>query len=231
MQLLDAWTSRDLHTFCKLLKEPDVSADHLYDPPHFATCLYLTCNEEGGAQYASALLEAGADPNNLHRIRKEAPIHVAALCGRFEVLNVLLSNPQTDVNIKDDFGNTALHLIAKQRLRNVSDNPVNKRIQCMKLLMKRSGIDPNIVNKNGYTAVHLGAAFDCEMMVQTILKIAGNDLDIDARKINRKSARDTILQKYPEFAALLPEQKRDGNTKPTVYSSTQFRYLYLGDFN
>jgi hypothetical protein len=44
IQLLDAWRSRDLGTFCDL-KKPGVSANHRYDDPYLATFLYLTCKE------------------------------------------------------------------------------------------------------------------------------------------------------------------------------------------
>jgi ankyrin repeat protein len=230
IQLLDAWTSRDFPTFCDLLKQPGVSADHWYDDPHLATCLYLTCKEEDGAQYASALLEAGAQPNNLNRIRKKAPIHVAAEFARVEVLKVLLSNPSTDVNIMDNFGNTALHLIAKQKLKNASEETVNKYKHCIRLLMNQSGINVNTLNRKGYTAVHLGAQNDATEMVHTILVHAGDDLDVDSFKApNGKTGRDTILEKCPEFASLLPEHGRV--TKKTIDSSTLFQCLYHRDFD
>jgi hypothetical protein len=46
-----------------------------------------------------------------------------------------------------------------------------------------------------------------------------------------KSARDTVLQKYPEFADLLPEHGRDGDTKQITGSSTLFQYLYCQDID
>lgn len=227
IQLLDAWRSRDLPTFCDLLKKPGVSADHWYDDPILATCLYLICKEEDGAQYANALLQAGADPGNLNHVRRESPIHVAAKLGRDEVLKVLLSDPRTDVNIKDDFGNTPLHLIAKQKLKGASEDIINKYKLCIKLLMNQNGINLNIVNRQGYTAVHLGAVNDAKVVVQTILEIAGDDLDVDNSKPRMvKSARDTIHQKYPEFADLLPEHGRHGDSKQTIDSSTLFEHLY-----
>jgi ankyrin repeat protein len=209
-----------------------VSADHWYDDPHLATCLYLTSKEDDGAQYASALLEAGAQPNNLNGIRKKAPIHIAAESAKVEVLKVLLSNPRTDVNILDNYGNTPLHLIAKQKLKDASEDIVDKYKHCIRLLMNQSGINVNTVNRKGYTAVHFGAQNDAKEVVQTILEHAGNDLDVDNLKtLNGKSARDTILQKYPEFACLLPEHRRAVDTKQSIDSSTLFQYLYHRDFD
>lgn len=232
VQLLDAWTSRDFPTFCNLLKHPDVSADHWYDEPHLATCLYLASKENDGAQYAKALLEAGAQPNNLNGVRKKAPIHVAAESAGDEVLKILLSNPHTDINILDNFGNTPLHIIAKQKLKGASEDVINKYRFCIQLLLNQDGINLNIANRKGYTAVHFAAQNDAKEVLQTILEHAGDDLDIDSLKaVNGKSARETILQKYPEFAELLPEQGRTGDRKQTVDSSTLFQYLYHRDCN
>jgi ankyrin repeat protein len=232
IELLEAWTARDLPKFCELLKQPGVSPDYWYDDPHLATCLYLSSKEEDGAQYAAALLQAGAEPNNLNRIRKKAPIHVAAESARVEVLKVLLSHPSTDVNIMDNFGNTPLHLIAKHKLKDASEETVNKYKECVRLLMNQSGINVNTVNRKGYTAVLFGAQTGAKEILKTILEHAGDDLDVDTLKtLSGKSARDTILEKCPEIAYLLPEHGRVRSTKETIDSGTLFRYLYHRDFD
>jgi len=76
-QLLNAWKSKDFDSFCKLLKQPDVSADHWYGEPVHATLLYLACKDDA-VEYVGALLDAKAQPNNLNQIRNKAPIHIAA---------------------------------------------------------------------------------------------------------------------------------------------------------
>jgi ankyrin repeat protein len=227
IQLLEAWMSRDFRLFCSLLKQPDVLPDHWYDDPHLATCLYLACKEDDGAQYAEALLAAGAQPNNLNGIRKKAPIHVAAESASVDVLKVLLKNPDTDINILDNFGNTPLHLIAKQKLKNAHTDVVKKYKNCIQLLMNQDGINLNVGNKKGYTAIHVAAQNDAKEIVQAILEHAGDDLDIDSLKAsNGKTARETILEKNPELTELLPEQGIAGNRKQTVDNSTVFQYLY-----
>jgi ankyrin repeat protein len=231
MQLMDAWISRDFPTFCNLLGQPDVSADHWYDDTHLATLLYLTCKAEDGAQYASALLEAGAEPNNLNRIRKKSPLHIAAESASVQALKVLLSNPNTDVNIMDNFGNTPLHLLAKQKLKDVPKETVNKYKQCIRLLLNHSGINVNTVNRKGFTAIHLGAQSGDKEMVHTILEHAGEDLDVDNFKTrNGKCARDIILENFPEFSSLLPEHGRVGDRKKIMDINTLFLCLFKLDF-
>lgn len=231
-QLLNAWKSKDLDSFCKLLKQPDVSADHWYGEPVHATLLYLACKDDA-VKYVQALLNAKAQPNNLNQIRNKAPIHIAAERAEHEVLEALLEDERTDVNILDNFGDTPLHIIAKQKLKSQSEDTVSKYIYCIQLLMCHKGIKVNVCNKKGYTAVHYAALNSTEQAVQTILKCAGDDIDIDTYKagLKEKSARETILENFPELAELLPEEGRPGNKKETVDSSTLFKYLYERDFD
>lgn len=226
IQLLDAWISRDYRTFCSLLEQEVVSPDYWYDDPHLATCLYLACKEEDGAQWAEALLKAKADPNNMNGVHKEAPIHVAAESARGDLLKVLLSSSRTNINIQDNFGNTPLHILAKQKCED-SSTDVNKCKYCIQLLMNQDGIDLNIGNRTSYTAIHNAAYFGPKEIVETILEQAGDDLDIDTlTAANGKNARETILEKYPELAKLLPEQGRAQKEKGAVDKSVLFQYLY-----
>lgn len=231
-QLLNAWKSKDFDSFCKLLKQPDVSPDHWYGEPVQATLLYLACKDDA-LEYVRALLNAKAQPNNLNQIRHKAPIHIAAEHAKLEALKALLEDERTDVNILDSFGDTPLHIIAKQKLKSQSEDTVSKYINCIQLLMCHKGFKVNVCNKKDYTAVHYAALNSTEQVVQTILKYAGDDLDIDTYKagLKKKSARETILENFPKLTELLPEEGRPRNKKETVDSSTLFKYLYERDFD
>jgi len=231
-QLLNAWKSKDFTSFCKLLEHPDVSADHWYGEPVQATLLYLACKDDA-VEYVRALLDAGAQPNNVNQMRYKAPIHIAAERAKREVLEALLEDERTDVNILDSFGDTPLHIIAKQKLKGQSEDIVSKYIHCIRRLVYHKGINVNVCNKNGYTPVHYAALHSTEQVVQTILLCAGDDLDIDTYKAGlkeKKSARETILKNFPKLAELLPEEGRPRNKKEAVDSSILFKYLYERDF-
>ncbi|XP_069672285.1 transient receptor potential cation channel protein painless-like [Periplaneta americana] len=229
-QLLDAWLSRNLSSFCDVLKQVNVFPDNFYDDPYHATCLYLACKEEDGSEYVKALLDAGSDANSINRVHKKAPIHVAVDSARDEVLKVLLSNSKIDINIKDNFGNTPLHVIAKHKLKGETEDVINKYKHCIQLLMNQDGINPNIVNRKGYTALHFAAQNDAKDVVQTILEHAGDDIDVDNTKaLNGKTARETIIHKWPEFAELLPEAGNVEDRKRNVDVSVLFNYLYHRD--
>lgn len=231
-QLMNAWKSRDFDTFCKLLKQPDVSADHWYGEPVRATLLYLTCKDDA-VEYVRALLNAKAEPNNLNQIRNKAPIHIAAEYAKYEVLKALLEDKRTDVNIRDSFGDTPLHVIARRKLKGQSEDTVSQYIHCIQLVMHHKQIKVNVCNKKDYTPVHYAALNGTEQIVKTILKCAGDDLDIDTSKagLTEKSAREIILENFPKLAELLPEQGRPGNSKETLGSSALFKYLYERDFD
>jgi len=227
-QLLNAWKSKDYDSFRKLLKQPVVSADHWYGEPVHATLLYLACKDDA-VDYVQALLEAKVQPNNLNQIRNKAPIHIAAERAKPEVLEALLKDKRTDVNILDNSGDTPLHIIAKKKLKSQSEDTIH----CIQFLMQHKGIKVNVCNKKGYTPVHYAALYSTEQVVKTILECAGDDLDIDTYKagLKEKSAREIILENFPELAELLPEEGRPGNKKETVDSSTLFKYLYERDFD
>ena len=232
IQLMNSWKAKDLDTFCKLLKHPDVSADYWYGDPVHATLLYLACKDDA-IEYVRALLNAKAEPNNLNQIRNKAPIHVAAESVRYEVLEALLEDQRTDVNILDNFGDTPLHIIAKQKLRGQSEEVVYKYIRCIQLLMHHKKIKVNVSNKKGYTPLHYAALHGTKQVVQAILKCAGDDLDIDTSKagLSNKSARELVLENFPELAQLLPEQGRAGSNKEAIDSGILFKYLYERDFD
>jgi ankyrin repeat protein len=73
---------------------------------------------------------------------------------------MLLLDKRTDVNIVDNFGNTPLHLIAKQKLKVASEDIINKYKHCIWLLMNQNGINLKIFNRKGYTAVHFRGDLD-----------------------------------------------------------------------
>ncbi|KAJ9590672.1 hypothetical protein L9F63_016300 [Diploptera punctata] len=227
-QLLEAWQSRDIDTFRSLLQDPEVSPDHWYDD-HNATCLYLVVKEDQGAPFAKALIESGAQINISNPSRKKYPVHVAAEYAQDEILEILLSSSDINVNVLDGSGDTPLHIIAKHKTKNDSQDTLNRYKHCVHLLMNQSGIDPNITNKKGYTAVQWAAQFGSKELLQTILENAGDDLDVDSCRtlLKAKTAREFILEKYPELSELLPETQE--NRKYKVDVNNLFQHLYRNE--
>ncbi|XP_014237512.1 ankyrin-1-like [Trichogramma pretiosum] len=104
----------------------------------------------GHKKATESLLRAGADPN-LANDKGETPLHV--ICRRadgcdivevfFKVVRELRGKPQVQVDARDCYGNTALHLAVRHR-------------STMKFsILLVNGADPNLADNVGCTALHL----------------------------------------------------------------------------
>lgn len=90
------------------------------------------------------LMECKANPN-LKNKDGQTPIHLVAHCGGVESMKCLLSNENADVQEKDNFWQTPLHLAAD-----------NDDYEIIQLLMERKS-NPNFKNMRGQTPIHLVA--------------------------------------------------------------------------
>ncbi|XP_050725018.1 uncharacterized protein LOC127002844 [Eriocheir sinensis] len=82
-------------------------------PRSFYTALHLA-TENNFPKLMTALLEAGADPNNQDHSRSMfCPLHYAAQKGNAEVVKALVEKGANPNAKEGQFGNTALHLLAK----------------------------------------------------------------------------------------------------------------------
>ncbi|MDR2807021.1 MAG: ankyrin repeat domain-containing protein [Puniceicoccales bacterium] len=85
-----------------------------------------------------------------------------------------LINKGVNINVKDNAGNTLLHVAMLQ------GNP-----KIVKLLLKQPGIDVNAQNKNRNTPLHLAAKSNNEKIVELLLSKSG--IDINAQNKNRST--------------------------------------------
>ncbi|PSN40730.1 hypothetical protein C0J52_16788 [Blattella germanica] len=114
--LLESLLSRDIITFQKLLKDPQVNPSHKYGYPHWSTCLEIASRHKGCEEFIRALLQSGVKPN-INVIVPE-PIHYAASRENDDTLRILLyerciallfSRSDMDVNRPNKKGCTALY--------------------------------------------------------------------------------------------------------------------------
>ncbi|XP_014207713.1 ankyrin-3-like [Copidosoma floridanum] len=156
---------------------------------------------------AKALLDAGATVDNAFFDSNESPLHIAAYHGSLDVLELLLSQRDLDVNQVDCSGNTVLHS-ATACLPVVNDNTrvlealinaganVNaannegwtpllyaRKLNEVKLLLDR-GANVNATSNSGQTALHQAVVNHAGVEVIRGLLVAGcdvNRLDRDHR--------------------------------------------------
>lgn len=209
-QLASAYRNQDMETFSELLSgsPPEVDPDHWFDDPNFATMLDLASRDEGRAEYVRVLLDAGADPNRLNRVRKKAPIHLAAEAGNAASLAQLLAAKGLDVNKQDSAGCTALHLAAKEdaaQSGRAREELQHRYRRCVQLLMQHPEVNVNKPSRKGHTAIHLAAIHATPDMVRLMLAAGGSRLDVDSYEdATGETARQLIAAKYPQLARLLP---------------------------
>jgi ankyrin repeat protein len=94
------------------------------------------------------LLNAGADVNMKYGENNSIPLITACYDGNFNIVQILLSSPNKNVNLIDDNGDTPLTAAIESTMKN--ENPVscNDAIKIIKLLI-HSGADVNLKNSEG----------------------------------------------------------------------------------
>jgi ankyrin repeat protein len=124
------------------------------------------------------LVERGADPairnnNSLTLIHVAAVNHIDS-----DILNLLLSSEKVDINeTTSEYGWTALHLAVRD------SNTATAEF----LLSNRA--NPNIANQNGYTPLHLAAAYAKDMNIVELL-VNHKDVDVNLMDDDGRNALD-----------------------------------------
>ncbi len=111
-------------------------------------------------------------------------IHQAARFSTPEILNIIL-NKNYDGNIKNNNGNTALHIIA------ATEKPGKHFNNNIKLLLENNA-DPFIKNKDGLNAIDLALQATNQKFIEELLKVYEKDH-------NLKGMYDKVLKAYPEL--------------------------------
>ena len=140
------------------------------------------------------LLDAGADPN-VKDTCDDTALMIASARGHLQVVQVLLENPQTDPNLKneewgDGYGSTAL-----------IDASGRGHSQVVKTLLSHPKIDPNLRERDGFTALHLASYHGYSRVVKLLLKHPNIDISIenDGEETAWDIASAEILEKFPEL--------------------------------
>ncbi|KAJ9598299.1 hypothetical protein L9F63_010977, partial [Diploptera punctata] len=222
-KLLESLLFRDILAFRELVKHPEVDPSYKYGKPHWSTCLEIASRLKDCAEFTKALLQAGVKPN-LNTIIPE-PIHYAASKGNDETLRILLLDKRTKINAVDSFGRTALHCAAKNFGQS---NDAERYERCIALLISQPNMDVNRPNKKGCTAVYEAAHFGGKEAVVAMLKHGAHILDLDSSRGVGKSARQVIIERYPDLKNILPPLKVEqlqSNAHTQLLAALQHRQL------
>lgn len=104
---------------------------------------------------------------NARTPQRRGPLHLAAEAGNIAALRHLLSQPELDVNMTDSQGDTALHL--------------SEDIDVVTLLLEK-GVNADIQNVDGNTALHCALERRCEELTQLLFTSTNLDGDMPNKK-------------------------------------------------
>lgn len=124
------------------------------------TPLHNAC-EDGDAQTVEALLKMGADVNECDEAGVSA-LATAASWGHVDVCRLLLANG-ANVMKADKLGDTALHEAARA-----------DELDVVEVLCEAPGMDVNVKNKHGCTALHVASHAGKGAMVKLLIRLGAS---------------------------------------------------------
>ncbi len=155
-------------------------------------------------EFAKKLLELGANPNEEDAYNNLA-LHHAAATGNEELLTLLLSRDDVDINAHGHANNTALHYAA-----------FHNQLNTLKCLIK-NGAKLNLQNKDGHTALHKAASFS-RLPVYKALLLAGIDRTIknNAGKTASQTSESTYIRIVDSEIDALPQNTQQDESLATL---------------
>ncbi|XP_066999976.2 transient receptor potential cation channel protein painless-like [Anabrus simplex] len=231
-QLLMALKKGFYDVFCALLKQVDsygnpvLDPNHWYDSPVQSTCLEMACYMPDREKFVLALLQAGADANMVNPIDEKSPLHVAVSVGNHAAVKQILfaENTNVNINVLDKLGKAPLHYSVE--LNDVDESTGNNRLKCLALLLNRVDLNVNILDKDGKTAIILALACRNKQAVDQMIRHGVHTPDLDTfLGFDRKSAREDIMNEFPELRSCLPPPQVFQSPKQSSVAML-FQYLY-----
>ncbi|KAK2608127.1 hypothetical protein N8I77_006760 [Diaporthe amygdali] len=123
---------------------------------------------------------------------RRGPLHLAAEAGNIPALNVLLAQPDLDINMKDVHGDTALHLAQNDEV--------------IDLLLDKA-LDANVQNIDGNTALHCELARRLMVLTQPLFTHTRLDADMPNKKgeqLVHIAAAQRSIEVFKHLAATPP---------------------------
>ena len=162
-----------------------------YTPLHWAAD--ETTN--GGAEVAVLLLILGSNPNVQNEFEEETPLHLAAEAGKIKVVSALLSDAETDLNVKNENGKTPLYLAVEAG-----------EIGVVSALLADDRTDLNATSESGKTPLYLAVEEENTEMVSALL--ADDRVQVNHKNSNGDSALDLAAKE--QSRDLAPKLREKG---------------------
>ena len=144
----------------------------------------IWASSQGHVEVVRALLNHNGDDVNATDNKGVTALILASEYGHPEVVRALLKHDGLDVNIQDNFGRTAL-MLASSQMEVIPDvdwmecfrMQAQGRLQVVRALLNHDGVDVNINNNFGYTALALASMYGKSEVVRALLEHESVDVN------------------------------------------------------
>jgi hypothetical protein len=207
IRLLAALQHDDYNSFWE--NRNNQNPDPWYDEPYHSSLLEIACQKTNKKWFVENLLQIGADPNNKNCATGITLIHATARSGNLEMLEMLLKEETTNVNVKDNEDRTILHWWARVSEKNPDDK---KRLEnCFNLILKKSFHEErSFKDKDSSGNTPFSTAVDREYRDRIILMLDTDTDETASAHINQvlESANKSLLEAILDYCF-------DSNNEPT----------------
>ncbi|BES90102.1 Transient receptor potential cation channel protein [Nesidiocoris tenuis] len=189
--LVQAMRFDDENKFNRILTTENVNVNKVYEKGAFyGTLLDLCCMEKYKSNYIGALLNRGANPNLINGRTKKGPIHQVAINEDAESMTALLDHKDTDPNLLDNFGSTAIHYACK-----------NNDLKTIQAILNRTDVNLNIANRKGKTPLHviLDKEPSSEYLDVLRLLLSSSKIDLSLTDSDDVSLEQLLAEAYPDL--------------------------------
>uniref|UniRef100_A0A0K8SLJ5 Ion transport domain-containing protein n=1 Tax=Lygus hesperus TaxID=30085 RepID=A0A0K8SLJ5_LYGHE len=218
--LLHAMRIDDENKFNQILTSENVNVNKVYEKGSDYGTLLDFCSVEGNkSKYIATLLNRGANPNLINSRTKKGPIHQVALQEDSESMRVLLEHRETDPNLLDNFGSTALHYACK-----------NNDVEMVQTILQRPETNLNITNRKGKAPLHI--VLDKEPSAEYVdvlhALLSKPDLDLTLTDYDGVTLQQMIEESYPDLVNELSVAGND--VRPNLDVSFLFQLLRRNNY-
>lgn len=179
-----------------LLSCPDININ-LQDS-YGNTALHFACKQSGSLMAVERLLATGAcELNNVEAKRGNTPLHLAAANGKLDIVRRLIGEPGVELNKRNAFGNTALHV-----------GVLSRSLQVVSALLE-AGLNALEKNEEGLIPLDLAINLDDEALTLEIILHLSNGNQEELLEVLYRSCERAHEGGHPAMAMLVKHQISD----------------------